>query len=114
MNSMQINFAVAVVAALTLGNVAPSVKGDCSQLDYCGGAHGDLSAESSCTPFPAKNMELPPYQWQSYCDNEDVPKYAGSSNGAKTWQYKGHDPNPNYWVFHGKHLHRNRSSFLTK
>lgn len=98
MNSMHTNFAVAVVAALTLGNVAPSVKGDCSQIDYCGGAHGDLSAEISCTPFPAKNMELPPYQWQSYCDNEDLAKFAGSATGAKAWQSSGAD---NYWVFHG-------------
>jgi hypothetical protein len=95
---MHNNFVVAVVAALTLGNVASSVKGDCSQLDYCGGAHGDLNLEIKCTPFPAKNMGLPPYQWQSYCDHEDVRKYAGSSNGAKAWQYSGAD---NYWVFHG-------------
>eukprot|EP00986_Skeletonema_menzelii_P019092 scaffold27062_cov139-Skeletonema_menzelii.AAC.8 len=48
--------------------------------------------------------------------NEAVPKYVGSNDGAKTktWQYSGHDPNPNYWVFHDRYLHRNRTLLSTK
>jgi hypothetical protein len=70
----------AFVIILALATAAVPVKSDdCSQLDYCGGPpQGDLGTQISCTPFPVKSTKLPPYQWQSYCDNEDVPKYAGS------------------------------------
>jgi len=100
---MNMNFTPqACILALALAAATVPVKSDdCSQLEYCGGAQGDLGAEISCTPFPVKSTKLPPYQWATYCDNEDVPKYAGSNKGAKTWQYKGNDPKPNYWVFHG-------------
>ena len=103
----------ACILALALAAATVPVKSDdCSQLEYCGGAQGDLGAEISCTPFPVKSTKLPPYQWATYCDNEDVPKYAGSNKGAKTWQYKGNDPKPNYWVFHGKYLHRNGNFYF--
>ncbi|KAL7549222.1 hypothetical protein ACHAWF_012489 [Thalassiosira exigua] len=85
---------IALAAALR------SAKGgdDCSDLEYCGGAHGDAGQEISCTPFPVKSKRKPPYQWESYCDDDDVPKYAGSATGAKAWR-QGNDDN--YWVFHG-------------
>jgi hypothetical protein len=77
---------------------SPVKSDDCSQLDYCGGWHGDLGTEISCTPFPAKSKGIPPYQWAGFCNNSDLVKYAGSSSGAKAWQSDGAD---DYWVFHG-------------
>ena len=74
-----------------------SVK-SCGQIEYCGGAHGDFEQEISCTCYPAKNKDFPPYTWQDYCNADVLAKYAGSSKGAKAWQSPGAD---NYWVFHG-------------
>ena len=77
--------------------IAASVHG-CGEIEYCGGAHGGATTEISCTSFPAKNKDLPPYNWKPYCDADVLPKYAGSSAGAKAWKSPGAD---DYWVFHG-------------
>lgn len=87
-------FLPAILLALAM---ASSVHG-CGEIEYCGGAHGGATTEISCTSFPAKNQDLPPYNWQPYCDADVLPKYAGSSAGAKAWKSPGAD---DYWVFHG-------------
>ena len=74
------------------------------EVDYCGGnAKTSAVNELSCTPFPLKSKELPPYVPANFCDNEDLAKYAGpnSNYASKVWYDPTESNNPNYWVFHG-------------
>ena len=52
---------------LLIAILTSSVK-SCGEIEYCGGGHGDFEEEISCTCYPAKNKDLPPYTWQDYCD----------------------------------------------
>ena len=92
---------VLALALATSGSSANGSKLQCGELEYCGGGHGDLSTEISCTCFPVKQKDLD----TSYCDHVDVPKFTGGDPlGAMAWYATDQDDDAedkNYWVFHG-------------
>mmetsp|Transcript_18485 Transcript_18485/g.33971 ORF Transcript_18485/g.33971 Transcript_18485/m.33971 type:complete len:319 (+) Transcript_18485:187-1143(+) len=92
---------VLVLALAASGSSANGSKLQCGELEYCGGGHGDLSTEISCTCFPVKQKDVD----TSPCGHVDVPKFTGGNPlGANAWYATDQDDDAeekNYWVFHG-------------
>ena len=93
---------VGLYQLLVIAPLSSAQPAQCPTPEYCGGAHGSVESEMSCTPFPVRFDDAESESWYGeVCNHPNLDLLtAGNPYGAKAWRDKG-KKDDHYWVFHG-------------